>query len=46
MYYKMVFTIELVNTSITSHHYHFCVCEVRTFKISLLATFKYVIQCW
>ena len=29
------FSPELVNSSITSHHYHFCVCEVRTFKISL-----------
>lgn len=36
--------IALVNTSFTSHNYHFFLLVVRTFKISSLRNFKYLMH--
>lgn len=45
LYYKIIFTIKLIDTSITSHvHFvykHACVCFENSWKSILFANFKY-----
>lgn len=43
IYCEITTTVKLSNVSVTSHSYHFCVCDEKALTSTLLASYRFIV---